>query len=229
MARPRIRTRASRSPRKQNPSYSKLADAPGGVPISAIVFGGRRRSLAPLVYQARNWPHGVLVGAGCGLGDHRRGHRRGRRRAPRSDGDEAVRRLQLRRLLGALDQRRRASSKSPPQIFHVNWFRQDAPANSCGRATARICACCAGSSIAARATAQARETAIGYLPRPADLDMQGSGHCSRPRSRNCSPCRRRLWHEEFERIGAYLAEFGERVPPALRGGTQATRWPAPER
>ena len=49
---------------KQNPSYSKLADAPGGVPISAIVFGGRRRALAPLVYQARNWLHGVLVGAG---------------------------------------------------------------------------------------------------------------------------------------------------------------------
>src|SRR5258708_5036227 len=49
---------------KQNPSYSKLADAPGGVPISAIVFGGRRRTLAPLVYQARNWLHGVLVGAG---------------------------------------------------------------------------------------------------------------------------------------------------------------------
>ena len=49
---------------KQNPSYSKLADAPGGVPISAIIFGGRRRALAPLVYQARNWLHGVLVGAG---------------------------------------------------------------------------------------------------------------------------------------------------------------------
>jgi phosphoenolpyruvate carboxykinase (GTP) len=49
---------------KQNPSYSKLADAPGGVPISAIVFGGRRRTLAPLVYQARDWLHGVLMGAG---------------------------------------------------------------------------------------------------------------------------------------------------------------------
>src|SRR5271168_2371424 len=49
---------------KQNPSYSKLADAPRGVPISAIIFGGRRRTLAPLVYQARNWLHGVLVGAG---------------------------------------------------------------------------------------------------------------------------------------------------------------------
>ena len=49
---------------KQNPSYSPQADAPQGVPISALVFGGRRRTLAPLVYQARDWSHGVLVGAG---------------------------------------------------------------------------------------------------------------------------------------------------------------------
>ena len=48
----------------QNPSYSPLADDPQGVPISAIIFGGRRRELAPLVYQARNWQHGVLIGAG---------------------------------------------------------------------------------------------------------------------------------------------------------------------
>ncbi|HEX6999964.1 MAG TPA: phosphoenolpyruvate carboxykinase (GTP), partial [Gammaproteobacteria bacterium] len=48
---------------KQNPSYSNLAEAPEGVPISALVFGGRRRELAPLVYQAKDWAHGVLVGA----------------------------------------------------------------------------------------------------------------------------------------------------------------------
>ncbi|MBT5558506.1 MAG: phosphoenolpyruvate carboxykinase (GTP), partial [Proteobacteria bacterium] len=48
----------------KNPSYSSLADAPEGVPISAIVFGGRRRKLAPLVYEAKSWAHGVFVGAG---------------------------------------------------------------------------------------------------------------------------------------------------------------------
>ena len=49
---------------KHNHSYSLLADAPEGVPIAAIVFGGRRRELAPLVYEAKDWKHGVLVGAG---------------------------------------------------------------------------------------------------------------------------------------------------------------------
>jgi phosphoenolpyruvate carboxykinase (GTP) len=56
----------------QNPNYSTLADAPGGVPISAVIFGGRRKELAPLVYQARNWRHGVLIvtgRTGCHLGD----------------------------------------------------------------------------------------------------------------------------------------------------------------
>ncbi len=49
---------------KQNPAYSHLMEHPEGVPISAILFGGRRREVAPLVYEARDWAHGVMVGAG---------------------------------------------------------------------------------------------------------------------------------------------------------------------
>jgi len=47
----------------QNPAFTQAADDPRGVPISALIFGGRRRELAPLVYEARSWQHGVLVGA----------------------------------------------------------------------------------------------------------------------------------------------------------------------
>ena len=49
---------------KQNPAYSHYMEHPEGVPISAILFGGRRREVAPLVYEARDWAHGVMIGAG---------------------------------------------------------------------------------------------------------------------------------------------------------------------
>ncbi len=109
---------------KQNPSYSKLADAPGGVPISAIVFGGRRRALAPLVYQARNWLHGVLIGAGVAsettaaatdaIGVVRRDPMAMKPFAGYNFGDYWAHWINV-----------GAKLKSPPQIFHVNWFRQD--------------------------------------------------------------------------------------------------------
>ena len=90
-----------------NPAYTKEAENPRGVPISAIVFGGRRRETraaglrGPQLAARRA---GRRVG---GLRNHRRRHRRGGRRAPRLDGDEAVLRLQLRRLLPALAERGR--------------------------------------------------------------------------------------------------------------------------
>src|SRR5690606_25359405 len=51
---------------KQCPTWSPRAEDPQGVPISAIVFGGRRSSLVPLVFESRDWAHGVLVGAAMG-------------------------------------------------------------------------------------------------------------------------------------------------------------------
>ena len=110
---------------KLNPAYSKMADAPGGVPISAIVFGGRRRTLAPLVFQARNWLHGVLVGAGVAsettaavtgkVGVLRRDPMAMKPFAGYNFGDYWSHWINV-----------GAKLKSPPQIFHVNWFRQDA-------------------------------------------------------------------------------------------------------
>ena len=111
---------------KNNPIYSPRSEDPTGVPISAHrVRRPPARSRAAGVRSAQL----AARRAGRRLGrfrNHGGGHRRGRRRAPRPDGDEAVLRLQLRRLLGALAGRRASSSRHPPRLFHVNWFRRDA-------------------------------------------------------------------------------------------------------
>jgi phosphoenolpyruvate carboxykinase (GTP) len=199
---------------KQNPSYSKLADAPGGVPISAIVFGGRRRALAPLVYQARNWLHGVLVGAGVAS----------ETTAAATDAVGVVRRdpMAMKPFAGYnfgdywshwIDVG--AKLKSPPQIFHVNWFRQ----NDAGkflwpgfgdnlRVLSWIIDRCKG-------TAKARDTAIGHLPNSADLDLQGLDIAPGALEELLTVIPA-LWQEEFAGIDKYFGEFGDRVPQSLK-------------
>ena len=197
----------------QNPCYSKMADAPGGVPISAIVFGGRRRNLAPLVFQARSWLHGVLVGAGVAsettaaaagaVGVVRRDPMAMKPFAGYNFADYWAHWIDV-----------GAKLKSPPQIFHVNWFRQ----NDSGkflwpgfgdnlRVLRWIIDRCKG-------TAGAHETAIGHLPSAQDLDTQDLNIAPGALDELLAvdPA---LWRSEFEGITEYLAEFGERLPAAL--------------
>jgi phosphoenolpyruvate carboxykinase (GTP) len=198
---------------RQNPAYSKLADAPSGVPISAIVFGGRRRSLTPLVYQARSWPHGVLVGAGLSsettaaaagaVGVVRRDPMAMKPFAGYNFGDYWAHWIDI-----------AAKLKSPPAIFHVNWFRQDEdgkylwPGFSDNLRVLRwIIDRCKGS-------ADARETVIGYMPRPADLDTAGMD-ISAAALDDLLTVSPPAWMTELEAVGAYLAEFAARVPPSL--------------
>ena len=199
---------------KQNPSYSSMADAPGGVPISAIVFGGRRRALAPLVYQARNWLHGVLVGAGVAsettaaatdaIGVVRRDPMAMKPFAGYNYGDYWAHWINV-----------GAKLKSPPQIFHVNWFRQDEGGKYLWpgygdnlRVLRWIIERCTGS-------AKSRETAIGHLPSTGDLDLQGLdiAPAAMEELLAVNPA---LWQEEFAGIDKYVSEFGSRVPEALK-------------
>jgi phosphoenolpyruvate carboxykinase (GTP) len=107
-----------------------------------------------------------------------------------------------------------AKLKSPPKIFHVNWFRQDEGGKFLWpgfgdnlRVLCWILDRCAG-------TAEARETEIGHLPRPTDIDVDGLDIAPGALDEllAVSP---ELWQGEFEGIGEYLAGFGDRIPDAL--------------
>jgi phosphoenolpyruvate carboxykinase (GTP) len=199
---------------RQNPAYSKLADAPGGVPISAIVFGGRRRSLAPLVYQSRSWPHGVLVGAALAsettaaatgaVGVVRRDPMAMKPFAGYNFGDYWAHWINV-----------GAKLKTPPPIFHVNWFRQDASGKFLWpgfgdnlRVLRWIIDRCKG-------VAQARDTVIGQMPRAVDLDTNGL-EASPQAIEELLSVSAAEWRAELEAVGNYLAEFGDRLPQALR-------------
>jgi phosphoenolpyruvate carboxykinase (GTP) len=109
-----------------------------------------------------------------------------------------------------------AKLKSPPQIFHVNWFRQDGAGKYLWpgygdnlRVLRWIIERCNGS-------AASRETAIGHLPNANDLDLQGLdiAPAAMEELLTVNP---QLWQEEFAGIDKYVSEFGSRVPEALKG------------
>jgi phosphoenolpyruvate carboxykinase (GTP) len=199
---------------KQNPSYSKLADAPGGVPISAIVFGGRRRTLAPLVYQARSWLHGVLVGAGVAsettaaatgaVGVVRRDPMAMKPFAGYNFADYWAHWIDVGAKLAA-----------PPQIFHVNWFRQDQSGKFLWPGYGENLRVLRWIIDRCKGTAQARDTAIGKLPNAQDLDTQGLDVAPGAIDEllEVNPA---LWREELVGIGRYFEEFGPRIPAALK-------------
>lgn len=199
---------------RQNPCYSELADDPRGVPLSAIIFGGRRRELAPLVYQAKNWRHGVLVGAGVAsettaaatgkVGVTRRDPMAMKPFAGYNFGDYWG------HWLSFADR-----SDKLPAIFHVNWFRQDANGKFLWpgfgdnlRVLQWIIDRCEG-------RVGARETPIGFLPEAGDIDVEGAD-VSAPAMEALLAVEPESWRKELASVGEYLDEYGSHLPDRLR-------------
>ncbi|HSN18996.1 MAG TPA: phosphoenolpyruvate carboxykinase (GTP) [Gammaproteobacteria bacterium] len=198
---------------RQNPSYSPHSEDPSGVPISAIIFGGRRADVAPLVYEARDWNHGVLVGASVAsettaaaagkVGVVRRDPMAMKPFAGYNFADYWAHWLSF-------------SSRSTqlPTVFHVNWFRQDADGKFMWpgfgenlRVLRWILQRCEGK-------AEAVETPIGFVPADKaidthDLDID-------PKTlHTLLNIDKSKWQQEMKELGEYFKTFGKRMPAGL--------------
>ena len=197
---------------KNNPKYSDLADSSNGVPISAIVFGGRRSELAPLVYESKDWNHGVLVGASVGS-----------ETTAAAIGEVGIIRrdpMAMKPFCGynfadywthwlSFSER----SDNLPKIFHVNWFRK----NEHGfiwpgfgdnlRVLEWIINRC-NNEI------DARETPIGFLPKPEDINTSGLT-ITNEAMEELVHIDNQKWLDEMAGIRDYFEEYEERLPEKL--------------
>jgi phosphoenolpyruvate carboxykinase (GTP) len=198
---------------RRNPAYSPHAEDARGVPISALVFGGRRREVAPLVYEARDWQHGVLVGASLAsettaaatgqVGVIRRDPMAMKPFCGYNFGDYWQHWLEV-----------GARLARPPRIYHVNWFRRDANGKYLWpgfgenlRVLAWMLERCAG-------RVGASDSAIGRLPLPEDLDRRGLDLAPQALAALLAvdPT---LWRKEVADLREYLGTYGKHLPRAL--------------
>jgi phosphoenolpyruvate carboxykinase (GTP) len=199
---------------RNNPAYAEESDAPQGVPLSAIIFGGRRRALAPLVFEARNWRHGVLIGAGVAsettaaivgkVGVLRRDPMAMKPFAGYNFGDYWRHWLEFGERLSR-----------PPRIFHVNWFRQDKAGKFLWPGFGENLRVLKWMIDRVEGRAGAHETPIGYMPAREDLDTTGLGLAPATLDELLA-VDAPAWRDDLAHLGGEFDQYGARMPEALR-------------
>ena len=199
---------------QQNPCFSPLAEDPAGVPISAIVFGGRRRELAPLVYQSKGWKHGVLVGASCA--SETTAAATGAVGVTRRD-PMAMKPFCGYNFADYWSHWLNFADKSDklPEMFHVNWFRQDSDDNFLWPGFGDNLRVLRWIIDRCENRVSAKETPIGYLPLAEDIDIAGLDIDSQTME-SLLNVDAEQWREEMEMVGEYFDEYGNRLPAELR-------------
>lgn len=203
------------SPAKNCPCISPEFDSGKGVPIDAIVFGGRRAKTAPLVYQSRDWNHGVFVGSIMAS----------ETTAAATGAVGVVRRDPMAMLPFCgyhmadywahwLEMGEKLGDKAP-KIFNVNWFRLDDNGKFIWpgfgenlRVLEWIINRCEGKADAA-------EAPIGYLPKPDDINPEGLDF-SVDALKSILEVDRDLWLQEIKDIEEFYKKFGNKVPAELK-------------
>ena len=201
-------------PASQSSSISPRWDDPEGVPISALIFGGRRAHLAPLVFESRDWQHGVFVGATMAS-----------ETTAAATGAVGVTRRDPMAMLPFCGYNMAdyfahwlaigPKLKHPPKIFHVNWFRRAADGKFLWPGYGENVRVLKWMLDRIEGGADANETPIGNVPTPGSFLLDGL---------NISPAALdellrvdpTAWVEESKAIGRFFDKFGDRLPAELR-------------
>ncbi|HBB02833.1 MAG: phosphoenolpyruvate carboxykinase, phosphoenolpyruvate carboxykinase (GTP) [Candidatus Peregrinibacteria bacterium GW2011_GWF2_38_29] len=209
------------APASQCPCISPNWEAPEGVPISAIIFGGRRAKTAPLVYQSRDWQHGVYVGAT--MASERTAAQYGKQGELRYDP------MAMLPFCGYnmaeyfkywLEFGKRMTN--PPKIFHVNWFRQGDGGNFLWpgfgenlRAIEWVVNRCNMAADSTKSGDNADETSIGFVPKASALNTSGL-EISQENLAELLRVDKEEWLQEVENRNEFFKQFGEDLPKEIK-------------
>ena len=202
------------APAKNCPCISSEFENPQGVPISAIVFGGRRAKTAPLVYQARDWDHGVFVGATMAS----------ETTAAAAGAVGVVRRdpMAMRPFVGYnmadyfqhwYDMGKKI--QNPPKIFNVNWFRLDKDGNFMWPGFGDNMRVLNWILDRCEDKVDAVETEIGFVPNKADLQLDGLDLSDEVVDELLS-IDIDAWKEDVKNQREFFAQFGDKLPKEIK-------------
>ena len=200
---------------KNCPCLSPMFNSPEGVPVTAIIFGGRRAKTAPLVYQSFNWQHGTFVGsimasettaaAAGAVGVVRRDPMAMRPFVGYNMGDYWKHWLDMGKKIA-----------HAPGIFHVNWFRTDENGHFVWpgfgdnfRVLLWILDRCEGKVDAVK-------TPIGYVPHPEDINLEGISGVTTDTVKDLLSVDTEAWLEDIQNIEQFYEQVGSHVPAELK-------------
>ncbi|WP_419054109.1 phosphoenolpyruvate carboxykinase (GTP) [Hominenteromicrobium sp.] len=204
------------APTANCPCLSSEFENPQGVPVSAIIFGGRRPDTVPLVYQSRSWNNGVFIGSITGsettaaaagaVGVVRRDPMAMLPFCGYNMGDYFKHWIEMGEMLG----------DKAPKIFNVNWFRVDEDGHFIWpgfgdnlRVLEWILKRCDNE-------VDAVETAIGYVPKPEDINLEGLKDFDEEKLASILKVDNAKWAKEAAGVEEFYKKFGDKLPQELR-------------
>lgn len=202
------------APTKNCPCLSDQFEAPNGVPLSAIIFGGRRAKTAPLVYQSKDWNNGVFVGsimasettaaATGAVGVVRRDPMAMRPFVGYNMGDYFAHWIEMGEKI-----------KNKPKIFNVNWFRTDDNGNFIWPGFGDNMRVLEWILDRCEDKVDARETPIGYVPYAKDINIEGLDGITEKTVEDLLAIDKESWKKETNGVAQFYGELGARVPKEL--------------